>query len=343
MQRDPQDDPLRLLHHGRRGRRRRDERVHHLLGLAGLLRPPAGHRRGAQRPAHPRPDRGLRSLLPELPRHRAGGPGPQVHRTPAIRERHGRRLALYHRRDRRSALRRGLRPPGVPGNRQDGGRGPHRLPRRGRHRQPQASRRYPHGSRYPHGIRRIASGDKKRTDGWHGGGNVGPFLLMYARTSSGLREDTEKAGPNQEGGSMSVRLVFVVIYPAGEKPKHQGFFARASGGRTSSQATRSGVIRGAEGSYRSSNQYESDGLLADPQHLTDAPTVAVPAIVGEPVQVLRPRSQIGVGHESPRRPEAPILPTAPVSRMLAMNLRLLEDRLSDHRQTSRMNLPLTRI
>jgi hypothetical protein len=86
-----------------------------------------------------------------------------------------------------------------------------------------------------------------------------------------------------------------------------------------------------------------DGCPADAQHLPDAPAVAVAAVVGQAIQVLRPYGQVRVGNESLRRSEAPILPAAPVGWSLTMNTRATGGLLTDHRQPSRMDLPLARI
>jgi hypothetical protein len=53
------------------------------------------------------------------------------------------------------------------------------------------------------------------------------------------------------------------------------------------------------------------------QHLPDAPAVAVAPVVGQPIRVLGPQGQIVVVPERLRLPEAPVLPAAPISRILA--------------------------
>ncbi|CAA9459838.1 MAG: hypothetical protein AVDCRST_MAG25-691, partial [uncultured Rubrobacteraceae bacterium] len=151
-----EDHPLRVLHN--RGDRvgGRGERVHDLLGLAGLVRAPAGGRGRQKGPAHARPDRLWRRLLPELSRQGPGGARPEVHAAPRQRRGYGRRLPLHDGRGhRRPPLRRGLRLPRVPRREQDGGRRPHGLSGRGRIRHAQAPRGHPHGPRYPDGLRRL--------------------------------------------------------------------------------------------------------------------------------------------------------------------------------------------
>src|SRR5215210_4533692 len=67
-----------------------------------------------------------------------------------------------------------------------------------------------------------------------------------------------------------------------------------------------------------------------PQHLADAPSVAVTAVVGEPVRVLGPRGEAVVVCEGPRLSETPVLPAALVGRALGVNLHHPSGFFSDH-------------
>ena len=75
------------------------------------------------------------------------------------------------------------------------------------------------------------------------------------------------------------------------------------------------------------------------QHLPYAPAFAVAAVVGKPVRVLCPRSEAVVGRERLRLPEAPILPTTTVGRILAANPHPCSASLSDHSTPPRRVAP----
>src|ERR671911_2392245 len=67
-----------------------------------------------------------------------------------------------------------------------------------------------------------------------------------------------------------------------------------------------------------------------PQHLPDAPAVAVPPIVGEPVREIGPLRKVVVVREGLYLPETSILPATPVGRTLTANLHLPGGSFSNH-------------